>query len=380
MDLIPNKKMYFTEEHQRAVIEYKKSKDPAVRNYIYNTFLYKPFKNMANAILFRYPTYIGREGTESLILNCLTHLAEKFESFDEWKPNKLDIEDFEFDEPSVERANVSTNHYGAITRITSQNPAFEEYLQKFIGVETIYINEKVVLEAVLKIIKDKKVSHCYLMLYEERGRKYTRDVARNEKYLIDYYRLNIPDIEEAELKKRLMGLKYGFYLPIKEERKAFSYCQTIVRNFYKTHSKESYADKFNNLEMTYGDDSDREEKEERGYDIIDDSQDAAEIDHLYEKILERTVDLIQKEIDTNEFLTENERNIGMMLCEALKNYDRVFDAGQNIKKIFLSMTKGFIDPKKGYSKSLKRFTDIYQDAKAEMVLQHHFTPKIAKFQ
>jgi hypothetical protein len=358
---IDDSKNYFTETQQRAVIDYKRENDYSMRNMIYNKYLHKPFKYMVEAILRRYPIHMGRYTQDELTTMCLTHLIEKFERFDEWKPDKLDLSDFKFENPYTTKIEIVTNHYGNIISAKSDCKDFNDFMQKIVGKETIYINETIVANAVFKDMGKKKVTHFYYY-----------DTERNFKYLRDYYYMVAPDIEPKDLENRIGILKYGIFIPLKEERKAFSYCQTIVRNFYKTHSRETYEHKYQNLEMGFMEMN--EEDGEYVMDMVDDRDENSGAHEIFDEIFNAVIERIEFEINNNEFLSKEDTDLGNVLIDVLANHNSIFQNGEPLKKTFIKMAKNVIDPKKGYPKSMKRYMNIYNEVRDEVFSKHNFLP------
>lgn len=147
--------------------------------------------------------------------------------------------------------------------------------------------------------------------------------------------------------------------------KAYSYCQTIVRNFCKDHSKKTYSDKKTNL---FFDDyiDDVEAKEEFLYEM-----DKSE-DNEMECFLQGLIDKIQDTIDTNKLLKESEIIVGEAVINILNNWHILFleetPSGKYNKKVTNKFAKNKIIlylkeltnlSTKDIRLSLKPFKDLY---------------------
>jgi len=97
--------------------------------------------------------------------------------------------------------------------------------------------------------------------------------------------------------------------------KAFSYCQTIVRNFYKDHSKKSYTEKKINLRY---DDYAPELEEDLVYEMENDNQ--FYLENLINGIIKKMKDLLQNE----ENLKKNEIEVGEAIINILENWNILF--------------------------------------------------------
>lgn len=99
--------------------------------------------------------------------------------------------------------------------------------------------------------------------------------------------------------------------------KAFSYCQTIIRNYYKDHSKKSYTEKKTNLSFD---------------DYVDEINE--NIEYTYEMELENQVQLerlingvvkkIEDRIETDTTIKKNEILVGDAIANVLKNWQVLF--------------------------------------------------------
>jgi len=99
--------------------------------------------------------------------------------------------------------------------------------------------------------------------------------------------------------------------------KAFSYCQTIIRNYYKDHSKKSYTEKKTNLSFDdYVDEIN--ENIEYTYEMELESQ------HQLEKLINGVVKKIEDRIDNDPTIKKNEILVGDAIANVLKNWQVLF--------------------------------------------------------
>jgi len=99
--------------------------------------------------------------------------------------------------------------------------------------------------------------------------------------------------------------------------KAFSYCQTIIRNYYKDHSKKSYTEKKTNLSFDdYIDEIN--ESLEHTYEMEMESQ------QQLEKLINSVIEKIETQIDHNPTIKKNEALVGDAIVNVLKNWQVLF--------------------------------------------------------
>ena len=99
--------------------------------------------------------------------------------------------------------------------------------------------------------------------------------------------------------------------------KAFSYCQTIIRNYYKDHSKKSYTEKKVNL--SYDDYIDEiNEGVEYSYEMEQDNQ------HQLEMLIQSVITKIEDKIDNDPVMKKNEIIVGDAIVNVLKNWHVLF--------------------------------------------------------
>jgi len=99
--------------------------------------------------------------------------------------------------------------------------------------------------------------------------------------------------------------------------KAFSYCQTIIRNYYKDHSKKSYTEK--KINLSFDDYIDEiNENIEYSYEIEMESQ------HQLEKLIATVILKIEDKINNDQTMKRNEVIVGDAIANVLKNWQVLF--------------------------------------------------------
>jgi hypothetical protein len=99
--------------------------------------------------------------------------------------------------------------------------------------------------------------------------------------------------------------------------KAFSYCQTIIRNYYKDHSKKSYTEK--KINLSFDDYIDEiNENSEYTYEIETENQ------HQLEKLIASVIEKIEDKINNDPLMKKNEIIVGDAIVNVLKNWQVLF--------------------------------------------------------
>ncbi|RLF55875.1 MAG: hypothetical protein DRN27_10160 [Thermoplasmata archaeon] len=99
--------------------------------------------------------------------------------------------------------------------------------------------------------------------------------------------------------------------------RAFSYCQTIIRNYYKDHSKKSYNEKKINLNFDdYVDEIN--DNIEHTYEMEMENQ------HQLENLINGVVKKIEDRIDNDPVIKKNEILVGDAIANVLKNWQILF--------------------------------------------------------
>lgn len=99
--------------------------------------------------------------------------------------------------------------------------------------------------------------------------------------------------------------------------RAYSYCQTIIRNYYKDWGKKSYGDK--KINLSYDDYVDEiENNEEYYYEMEFSSQ------QQLEKLINSVIEKIEERIDNDNSIKKNEIIVGEAIINILKNWHVLF--------------------------------------------------------
>jgi hypothetical protein len=123
-------------------------------------------------------------------------------------------------------------------------------------------------------------------------------------------------IEEANEKLKTLIKKNDFNYRIFNS-KAYSYCQTIIRNYYKDHGKKNYVEKKTNL--PFDDHIDEiNENSEYSYEIETETQ------YQFEKLINGVVEKIEIKINDDPTMKNNEKNVGDAIINVLKNWHVLF--------------------------------------------------------
>jgi len=85
---VVNKKKYFAEREEQAVLDYKYADTIEEKHRIFKEILQKPFQIMVEAILRRYQHHIGNYDIKEVEANAYSHLVEQFIKFDENRVGK----------------------------------------------------------------------------------------------------------------------------------------------------------------------------------------------------------------------------------------------------------------------------------------------------
>jgi hypothetical protein len=99
--------------------------------------------------------------------------------------------------------------------------------------------------------------------------------------------------------------------------KAFSYCQTIIRNYYKDHSKKSYTEKKINLSF---DDYVDEINENIEYSYEMDIENQQQLEKLINGVIEK----IEDKINNDPAMKKSEIIVGDAIANILKNWHVLF--------------------------------------------------------
>jgi len=116
------------------------------------------------------------------------------------------------------------------------------------------------------------------------------------------------------IKNKVNGYNYRMF-----NAKAYSYCQTIIRNYYKDHSKKSYFEK--KINLSFDDHIDEiNENVEYTYEL------ELETHHQFEKIINIVVEKIEEKITppNDSLMKRNEVIVGDAIINVLKNWQVLF--------------------------------------------------------
>ena len=157
----------------------------------------------------------------------------------------------------------------------------------------------------------------YNEILKEPFRKMTESILRRYNTHIGNY-----DIYEVEanalshLVEQMVKFNRNKITKNGQKAKAFSYCQTIVRNYYKDHSKRS--DKEKKTILSWDDySSDVMNRDEFLYEIDIEKSDI-------EILMDKIVKSMRERIDTDHTLKKNEIIVGEAIIEVLINWHILF--------------------------------------------------------
>ena len=147
--------------------------------------------------------------------------------------------------------------------------------------------------------------------------------------------------------------------------RAFSYCQTIIRNYYKDHSKKSYNEK--KINLLYDDFIDEIEKnDEYVYELELNEQ------QQLEQLINTVIKKIEERIDCDDNIKKNEIIVGDAIVNVLRNWHVLFmedsPDGKYTKKVTNKFAKNkillYLKEQTGLSTkeirlAIKPFKEIY---------------------
>lgn len=188
------------------------------------------------------------------------------------------------------------------------------------------------------------------------------------RYPITLGKYHISEVEKLALSHLIENMI--LYNPNKELKsgnkpKAYSYCQTIVRNFCRDHSKKSCADILINQNFDEHVD-DVESKDDFSYEI-----DKSSINQ-YGELLQSVISGINTEILENTGLTKNDVSVGYAVINLLSNWEDLFPEELPDNEAYKATTKKYFKNKinlllkeetrlesKDIRLSIKQFKTIY---------------------
>ncbi len=177
--------------------------------------------------------------------------------------------------------------------------------------------EQAVLNYIKSISKTEK-DKIYNEILIEPFRKMIQSILRC--YPIHIGNYNIEEVEAnalTHLIEHMVKFNPNKITKSGNKAKAFSYCQTIIRNYYKDHGKKSYTEKKTNL--SYDDFIDEiNENVEYSYEM------ETEGIHQYEQLINTVVNKIETKINTDPTIKKNEIIVGDAIVNVLKNWHMLF--------------------------------------------------------
>ena len=177
--------------------------------------------------------------------------------------------------------------------------------------------EKAVLDYISTDSREEK-NRIYNEILIEPFRKMIQSILR--RYPIHIGNYDMEEVEEnalTHLIEHMVKFNPDKITKSGVKTKAYSYCQTIIRNYYKDHSKKSYTEKKVNL--SYDDYIDEiNENIEYTYELEDEGQ------HQLEHLINSVIKKIEDKIDNDELMKKNEVIVGDAIVNVLKNWHLLF--------------------------------------------------------
>lgn len=201
------------------------------------------------------------------------------------------------------------------------------------------------------------------------------------RYPIHIGNYDITEVESnalSHLIEKMVGFKENTLNKAGMKVKAFSYCQTIVRNFYKDWSKKSFNEKITNLAF---EDFHEEVESNSDYSYEIDSVDNQD---LMEKLIGKIIEKIRTRIDNDHSLKKNEIIVGEAIINVLANWHKLFqeetEVGIYNKKISNNFAKNkillFLKEQTNLStkeirSSMKQYKELYFLEKNEFFTEEY---------
>lgn len=177
--------------------------------------------------------------------------------------------------------------------------------------------EQAVLDYIKSTSKEEK-DKIYNEILIEPFRKMIQSILR--RYPIHIGNYEIEEVESSALTHLIEHMvKFD---PDKKTKggnktKAFSYCQTIIRNFYKDWSKKTYTEK--KINLPYDNCIDEiNENVEYSYEM------EMETTHQYERLINNVITKIEVRIANDPAIKKNEMVVGDAIINVLKNWHVLF--------------------------------------------------------
>lgn len=231
--------------------------------------------------------------------------------------------------------------------------------------------------AVVNYIRSDSASEkndIYNVILREPFKKMVQSILR--KYPIHIGNYAIEEVEEnvlTHLIEHMIKFNPDKITKSGKKTKAFSYCQTIVRNYYKDHSYKSYNEKKTNLCF---DEYLEEVENNSDYHYIEDKLDT----HVtLDKLIYDVISDIDEKIETDTTIKRNEVIVGDAIINVLRNWDVLFiedsPHGKYEKKLTNKFAKNkvllFLKEQTGLSTkeirlAIKPFREIYFGKKTNL--------------
>ena len=213
--------------------------------------------------------------------------------------------------------------------------------------------------------------------FEERNKIYVNILEKPFRRMVESilrrYPIHIGNYETEDIEMYAISHLVEQMVKFKPERitksgnkaKAFSYCQTIVRNFFKDHGKRSYTEKIQNLAF---EDYHEEIEKNADYSYHMDYNENIELQELIEKI----VGSLREKIDTDKTLKKNEIIVGEAIINVMANWNILFLEDSNYGKYTRKVSNNFTKNKillflkeqtnlstKEIRSSMKQYRELY---------------------
>ena len=177
--------------------------------------------------------------------------------------------------------------------------------------------ERAVLEYIKSDSLDEK-NKIYNEILIEPFRKMIQSILR--RYPIHIGNYDMDEVESnalSHLIEKMVNYDPDRITKSGNKTKAFSYCQTIIRNYYKDHGKRSYTEKLTNLSF---DDYFNEINQNPKYSYEDD----LDTYNHFEKIINDVIVKIEERVNDGNGLKKNEVVVGDAIANILKNWNELF--------------------------------------------------------
>jgi len=177
--------------------------------------------------------------------------------------------------------------------------------------------EKAVVDYINTNSKEEK-DYIYNTVLIEPFRKMIQSILR--RYPVNIGNYTMEEVEQSALThmiEHMVKFNPNSITKAGKKTKAFSYCQTIVRNFFKDLTKKSYNEM--RINLSYDDYIDEiNQNIEYHYELNDDNVDQLEI------LIQNVVDKIEDLINDPAGMKKNEVVVGDAIVNVLKNWHLLF--------------------------------------------------------